>query len=180
MEQGLLTVGLIARRSGLTVKALRHYDRVGLLRPVTVDPATGNIWAADFWGSGIHEFSPSGSTTGMYEIDGSPAPASGFSEAYGVAVGPDGTTYVADRLNQRIEEFSSTGAYENEEGSRGVAAGQYSWPEAVAVTPDKTVWVGDTRNGRLQHFTNASLTGTPAIIGSNSSSFHGVTMNVPL
>src|SRR5580698_10019767 len=37
----LLTVGLVARRSGLTVKALRHYDRIGLLRPARVDGATG-------------------------------------------------------------------------------------------------------------------------------------------
>jgi DNA-binding beta-propeller fold protein YncE len=139
------------------------------LRRVTVDPATGDIWAADFWGSGIHEFSPSGSTAGMYEIDGSPAPASGFAEAYGVAVGPDGTTYVADRLNQRIEEFAANGTYVTDEGSRGVAAGEYSWPEAVAVTPDKTVWVGDTRNNRLQHFANANLTGTPTIVGSSGS-----------
>jgi DNA-binding transcriptional MerR regulator len=31
----------MARRSGLTVKALRHYDRIGLLVPATVDPETG-------------------------------------------------------------------------------------------------------------------------------------------
>ena len=31
------------------------------LRRVTVDPA-GNIWAADFWGSGIHEFTAAGAT----------------------------------------------------------------------------------------------------------------------
>jgi DNA-binding transcriptional MerR regulator len=37
----LLTVGLVASRSGLTAKALRHYDRIGLLRPVRVDGATG-------------------------------------------------------------------------------------------------------------------------------------------
>jgi DNA-binding transcriptional MerR regulator len=37
----LLTVGLVARRSGLTPKALRHYDRIGLLRPAQVDSATG-------------------------------------------------------------------------------------------------------------------------------------------
>jgi len=37
----LLTVGLVARRSGLTAKALRYYDRIGLLRPVRVDGATG-------------------------------------------------------------------------------------------------------------------------------------------
>jgi DNA-binding transcriptional MerR regulator len=40
-EAGLLTVGRLARRVGLTAKALRHYDRIGLLMPATVDPATG-------------------------------------------------------------------------------------------------------------------------------------------
>jgi DNA-binding transcriptional MerR regulator len=39
--EGLLIVGLVARRSGLTAKALRHYDRVNLLRPAAVDDATG-------------------------------------------------------------------------------------------------------------------------------------------
>ena len=57
------------------------------LRRVAVDQL-GNIWAADFWGSGIHEFSSAG-ITGT-EIDGDPAPAPGFAEAYGIAVGPDG------------------------------------------------------------------------------------------
>jgi DNA-binding transcriptional MerR regulator len=37
----LLTVGHIARRSGLTTKALRHYDRIGLLPPAAVDSVTG-------------------------------------------------------------------------------------------------------------------------------------------
>ncbi len=38
---GLLTVGELARRSGLTAKALRHYDRLGLLAPAEVDRVTG-------------------------------------------------------------------------------------------------------------------------------------------
>jgi DNA-binding transcriptional MerR regulator len=37
----LLPIGRFARLSGLTVKALRHYDEVGLLQPAAVDPATG-------------------------------------------------------------------------------------------------------------------------------------------
>lgn len=37
----LITVGQFARRVGLTAKALRHYDRVGLLAPAAVDPDTG-------------------------------------------------------------------------------------------------------------------------------------------
>ena len=37
----LLSIGVFARRSLLSMKALRLYDRWGLLRPAHVDPATG-------------------------------------------------------------------------------------------------------------------------------------------
>ncbi len=36
----LLPIGRFARLTGLTVKALRHYDEVGLLVPAAVDPGT--------------------------------------------------------------------------------------------------------------------------------------------
>ena len=39
--RGLLTIGAFSRVSGLTVKALRHYDEIGLLEPWQVDPDTG-------------------------------------------------------------------------------------------------------------------------------------------
>jgi DNA-binding transcriptional MerR regulator len=41
MDDGLLTVGQLARRVGLTTKALRHYDRIGLLTPAAVDATSG-------------------------------------------------------------------------------------------------------------------------------------------
>ena len=40
---GLLSVGALARRSGLTPKAVRHYDRIGVLQPAVVD-AAGYRW----------------------------------------------------------------------------------------------------------------------------------------
>jgi DNA-binding transcriptional MerR regulator len=39
----LLSVGALARRAGLTPKAVRHYDRIGLLKPAVVDDA-GYRW----------------------------------------------------------------------------------------------------------------------------------------
>ena len=33
MQQGALKVGELARRTGLTVRTLHHYDEIGLLRP---------------------------------------------------------------------------------------------------------------------------------------------------
>ena len=41
MQAELLTIGQVARRSGLSAKALRHYDRVRLLCPAAVDGGTG-------------------------------------------------------------------------------------------------------------------------------------------
>jgi DNA-binding transcriptional MerR regulator len=37
----LLSIGAFARLSGLTIKALRHYDEIGLLPPAEVDEDTG-------------------------------------------------------------------------------------------------------------------------------------------
>jgi DNA-binding transcriptional MerR regulator len=45
VDDGLISVGRLARRVGLTPKALRHYDRVGLFEPVLVDTA-GYRWYA--------------------------------------------------------------------------------------------------------------------------------------
>jgi DNA-binding transcriptional MerR regulator len=41
LETELMSIGRFARLTGLTVKALRHYDEVGLLRPAAVDAETG-------------------------------------------------------------------------------------------------------------------------------------------
>lgn len=38
---GLMSIGRFARRTGLSVGALRHYAALGLLPPARVDPATG-------------------------------------------------------------------------------------------------------------------------------------------
>jgi hypothetical protein len=40
----LLPIGRFARLSGLTVKALRHYDALGLLSPARTDSATRHRW----------------------------------------------------------------------------------------------------------------------------------------
>src|SRR5690349_4129961 len=45
-EAGMLSVGEVARRAGLTTKALRHYDRLGLFAPRVVS-ADGYRWYAE-------------------------------------------------------------------------------------------------------------------------------------
>ncbi len=44
VESELRSIGELARASGLTVSALRFYDRSGVLPPARVDPVTGYRW----------------------------------------------------------------------------------------------------------------------------------------
>jgi DNA-binding transcriptional MerR regulator len=45
-RSALLPIGRFARLSGLTVKALRHYDGLGLLSPARIDTTTRHRWYA--------------------------------------------------------------------------------------------------------------------------------------
>ena len=41
MRNDLLSIGEVANLKGVSVKALRYYERVGVLRPAYVNPETG-------------------------------------------------------------------------------------------------------------------------------------------
>ncbi|MFZ2035011.1 MAG: NHL repeat-containing protein [Candidatus Dormiibacterota bacterium] len=146
--------------------------KFAFLRRVLVEgadgPHPGAVFGDDFWGNGMNAWNPPVAnvlaSVLLEQVDGVHAPAPGFAQAFGVAVGP-GTApdvYGVDRLNQRMEQFvQSTNAFVTASGVRGstkVADG-FSWPEDVAVAPDGTVWLADTRNSRLQHWPTMSVTG---------------------
>lgn len=70
----------------------------------------------------------------------------------GIAVGPDGSIYVADSLNHRIQKFDASGRFLAQVGGQGTGPGQFQEPWGVAVGPDGSVYVADTWNHRVQKF----------------------------
>jgi sugar lactone lactonase YvrE len=69
-----------------------------------------------------------------------------------LAVGPDGSVYIPDSSNSRVQKFTADGAFLLTWGTTGTAAGQFNNPQAVAVGPDGTVYVADSGNNRVQRF----------------------------
>lgn len=94
-----------------------------------------------------------------------------FSQPFGVAVGANGTVYVLDQGNNRVQSFDSEGAFqgkwgdmcalyglESEDLAEGEGCdteqgiGEFLFPKGIAVAPDGTIVVADSDNHRIQTF----------------------------
>ncbi len=79
----------------------------------------------------------------------------------GLAIAPDGSIYVADSNNHRIQKFSADGAFQMSWGSyatldgESAPGGTFNEPWGIAVGPDGNVFVADTWNHRIQKFSAA-------------------------
>jgi DNA-binding beta-propeller fold protein YncE len=82
------------------------------------------------------------------------APEGHLNEPWGLAVGPDGSVYVADTWNNRIQKFSATGQFVTMWGQFGAAESRYHFwgPRGVAVDQQGRVFVTDTGNKRVVIF----------------------------
>ncbi|MEE8639814.1 MAG: 6-bladed beta-propeller [bacterium] len=83
-----------------------------------------------------------------------------FNHPYALDVAADGTVYVADLLDCRLQYFTPAGSFLGKWGTKGKGPGRFADPIGIAVGPDGKVYVADRSNHRVQYFTpNGSFVG---------------------
>ena len=118
----------------------------------------GTFYVADSRNHRIVHFEANGNVInswGSY-ADGVNAPAQvgTFNEPWGVAVGPDGSVYVSDTWNHRIQKFTTDGRPISTWGHYGQAdePDGFWGPRGLAVDAEGNLYVADTGNKRIVVF----------------------------
>lgn len=132
---------------------------LSLARPRGVDVADdGTIYVADTGNHRILHLSAEGeilSSWGSFaDLAQGDAPGGTFNEPWDVAVAPDGTVYVADTWNHRIQHFTANGDFLDMFGTFGQGESPTAiWgPRSVAVDNEGRLYVSDTGNKRILVF----------------------------
>ncbi|MBA4376076.1 MAG: hypothetical protein C0401_07895 [Anaerolinea sp.] len=118
----------------------------------------GTIYVADSRNHRIQRFSPDGKWLNSWgsfaSVDAGEAPGGTFNEPWGIAVGPDGSVYVADTWNYRIQKFTASGKYITMWGAPGTADSPTTFwgPRGIVVDKSGHVFITDTGNNRVVIF----------------------------
>lgn len=124
----------------------------------TIDPLTGNIWVAVPFDGLFWIFSPDGRYVGSFGGPGTgpgqfnfKRPACPTCGAGAIAFAPDGSFFVADDGNNRIQKFDKTHHPVASWGTFGSGSGQFADANGIA-TDGKVVYVYDDSRSDTQVF----------------------------
>jgi len=127
-------------------------------RAVAVAP-DGSLYVVDSMNDRIQHLGPDGTVLQVWgthaDISQGEAPGGTFNEPWGIAVAPDGSVYVADTWNYRIQKFTADGKFVTMWGFFGQpsdAPEAFYGPRGLAVDAKGRVYVSDTGNKRIVVF----------------------------
>ncbi|MBN1440594.1 MAG: SMP-30/gluconolactonase/LRE family protein [Anaerolineales bacterium] len=120
----------------------------------------GSLYVADSMNHRIQHLDSEGTLLRQWgsfgSIDLGQAPGGTFNEPWGIGLGPDGSVYVADTWNHRVQKFTAEGEFLAMWGapiSDTEAEITFYGPRTIAVDAEGRVFVADTGNKRVAVFT---------------------------
>jgi DNA-binding beta-propeller fold protein YncE len=142
-------------RLGLYLGAMGHADELDRVTDVAANAAGSRVYAVDLGGveSRRHRVVVYAPGKGkQFEFGTRGAGDGEFNLPVAAAVAPDGTLYVLDAGNFRVQAFDPDGRHLRSFGALGRGFGQFARPKAIATDRAGNVYVADAAFGNVQIF----------------------------
>lgn len=119
--------------------------------------ALGSLLVAVLACAALGAAAPAGADFSLVGTFGTPGSGAGqFDTPLGADVGEDGAVWVVDALNDRVQEWTASGAFVRAFGGTGTSRGRFRLPEDVLQVGGH-VYVTDCDNQRVQRFARDTL-----------------------
>ncbi len=153
------------------------------LATAMVFDSTGTFYFADSFNGRIRTVAPNGIINTIvgngiiaYSGDGGPALGAQLGQPFGVALGPDGSIYVASTYNHTVRKVSTSGiistfagsGYSGFSGDSGpAAAATLNQPNSIAIDGSGNIFISDSQNFRVRRVD--AITGVITTVAGNGS-----------
>ena len=112
---------------------------------VAVNPTTGDVYVGDRAAGKVYVYDDSGAYRSTFQPKGDVKAISPL----GLAVGPDGTLYVADVLSAKPADHRILVLAPDGTVKKVLGKGQLNYPNAIVVGKQGELYVSDSNNGRV-------------------------------
>jgi uncharacterized protein (TIGR03663 family) len=120
--------------------------------------ADGSLYVVDSDNHRIQHLAPDGGPLHVWgsfgDVNAGPVEGGAFNQPWGIGLGPDGSVYVADTWNHRVQKFNAQGEFLTMWGyfGQGEQPEAFWGPRDVAVDSAGRVYITDTGNKRVVVF----------------------------
>lgn len=130
---------------------VRTIGEKGQFKPVDVAIAGDRLYVTDLLQQKVHVLNKlSGETLFVF---GEPGQGPGqMLHPTNLAIGPDGTVYLSDTTNFRIQQFTADGEYIRQIGQVGTGFGSFARPKGISVDREGRIYVVDAGFQNVQIF----------------------------
>ena len=133
---------------------LRTLGSPGQFRPADVAISGNRLYITDVKHQKVHVLDKSTGET-LFVFGEAGTEEGQMAHPTHLAIGPDGTVYLTDTTNFRVQQFSPDGEFIRQFGSVGTGFGQFARPKGIDVDRDGRIYVVDAAFQNVQIFDGA-------------------------